>query len=106
MEFQIGLFLDINDQIQFVQLGRIQDTRSIEHNISSRIVLRESDTVADRIQTGEQRHETIQAISQTSMRRRSVLERIHQETECSCALSSVNPNSLNILSCNCCRGYG
>ena len=81
MEFQIGLFLDINDQIQFVQLGRIQDTRSIEHNISSRIVLRESDTVADRIQTGEQRHETIQAISQTSMRRCSVLERIHQETE-------------------------
>lgn len=35
MEFQIGLFLDINDQIQFIQLGWIQDTRSIEHNISS-----------------------------------------------------------------------
>ena len=81
MEFQIGLFLDINDQIQFIQLGWIQNTRSIEHNISSGIVLRESDTVADRIQTGEQRHETILAISQTSMRRRSVLERIHQETE-------------------------
>ena len=49
MEFQIGLFLDINDQIQFVQLGRIQDTRSIEHNISSRIVLREKMCIRDSI---------------------------------------------------------
>ena len=81
MEFQIGLFLDINDQIQFVQLGRIQDTRSIEHNISSRIVLRESDVVADRLRAAEQRAQTVETERKAAVRGRSVLEGVHQEAE-------------------------
>ena len=81
MEFQIGLFLDINDQIQFVQLGRIQDTRSIEHNISSRIVLRESDTGSDTIETGKYAYPTVEAVCQPTMRRRAVFKCIHKESD-------------------------
>ena len=71
--------------------------RASVHNISSRIVLRAC--AVRMIQTGEQRHKNDPSHSQTS--RGAPYEHIHQETELLLrSLSSVNPNSLNILSCN------
>ena len=53
----------------------------IQHDIATGVVFRERDTVTDRIEAGKQRDPTVQTVSQTTVRRRTIFEGIHQEAE-------------------------
>ncbi len=53
---------------QLIQLSIADGGRCIVHHIATGIVLRESDYLPDRIQTGKQRNPTIKTKSNTAMR--------------------------------------
>ena len=66
---------------EFIHLGIVDNRRSLSHNVSSHIVLRECDVVADGLLAAEQRAEPVESESQSSVRRSSELEGVHQEAE-------------------------
>ena len=68
-------------EVQLVELRRVDGRRCIEHHVAAGIVLRESDVVADRLRAAEQRAQTVEPEGQAAVRRRAVLEGVHQETE-------------------------
>ena len=55
--------------------------RRAAHHVSSSVVLREGDEVADRVGATEERAETVEAEGQASVRRCAILEGAHQEAE-------------------------
>lgn len=69
------------NQSELIELRLVESSRSIDHNIASSIILRECDTVADRVKLSEQRDKTVETVCKATVRRRTELERSHQETE-------------------------
>ena len=65
MEREINLFLNVDCQTEFIQLLLINDARSIEHYITTAIVLGEGNDIADAIEFGKETYETIQTVGKT-----------------------------------------
>ena len=58
----LRLGLGAHHQLQFVQLGGVEDARSIKHNVASRVVLGEGDAVANTVKTSEEADETVKTV--------------------------------------------
>ena len=67
--------------MEFVELFLIHESRSIEHDVASGVVLRECDAVADAVQSGKEADETVETLGQASVRGSSILESVHEESE-------------------------
>ena len=80
------LVFEVDNKVELVELLLVERSRSVEHNVASAVVFRERDAVADGVETGEERYPTVEAVSQTTVRRCTELEGVHQETELFCSL--------------------
>ena len=77
----MSLFLYVDCQAEFIQLLLVDNTRGIEHNIATAVVLGERYDIADAVKFSKEAYETVQAVCQTTMRRCAILEGVHEETE-------------------------
>ena len=76
-------------------------------SITSRpLLFWECNAVADTVETCEDADPTVQTVCQTTVRRCTVFEGIHQEAELLLSLLGVNPRISNILPATVHRGYG
>ena len=71
----------INLDTQLVELFLADGRRRLAHHIATRVVLRESNEVANRVGTGKDRAQAVEAEGQTGVWRCAVGEGIHQEAE-------------------------
>ena len=77
-----GLFLmQINAQLQFVELFRVEHARGVEHHVAAAVVLREGDTVADGVEFCEDAHEAVETESKSCVRRCAIFECVDEEAE-------------------------
>ena len=83
MRHNILLSFQVKLDFQFIQLFLIYGRWCIEHDVTTRVVLRECDAVTDAIETSQDADETIQTESKTCVRWCSILEGVHQETKLS-----------------------
>lgn len=97
---QIFFFFDIDFDMQFLQLFVRYDIRRLRHLIDSALRLRECNHVADSAAVKHEHYQTIEAEGNACMRRCPIFEGIQQESEFSCASSSVIPMALNTFSCS------
>ena len=82
---------------QFVELGLLDDAGSIQHHVTSAVVLGEGYTVADAVEAGEEAHEAVETVGQTSVWGCTVLEGIHQEAELALRLLGGEAQNLEYL---------
>ena len=75
------LVFEVDNKVELVELLLVERSRSVEHNVATAVAFRECDAVADGVETGEERYPTVEAVGETSVRRRTVFESIHQESE-------------------------
>lgn len=73
--------MQINAQLQFVELFRVEFARGVEHDVTSAVVLREGDAVADGVELGEDAHEAVETESKAGVRRSAILEGVDEEAE-------------------------
>lgn len=73
--------LNIYFDMKLVKLLLIKTGRSIKHNITSTVVFREGDAVADRVEACQYADKAVKAKGKTSMWRRTILKCIHEEAE-------------------------
>mgnify|MGYP004115107187 CR=1 FL=1 len=67
--------------MQFLELLVFDIRRRIHHKVLRLLVQREGNDFANRLSTGHQHDQTIQTKGQTTVRRRTELQRIEQEAE-------------------------
>ena len=72
------LILKVNEDIEFVELCLFKWSRSIDHDITTRVVLREGNTVTDAVKTCKEAHEAVETVGQSTMRRSTILEGVEQ----------------------------
>ena len=83
--------------MQLIELRLIQAAWGIEHHIATAVVFGESNTVADTVKLGKQAHEAIKTVCQTTMRRSTILEGIHQEAKLELSLFGSKAKNLENL---------
>ena len=74
-------FLHCRTNGQLTELFVVNFRRSIGHNVTSTLRLREGDYVTDGSALSHDHNQTVKTESQAAMRRRAVLEGIHHEAE-------------------------
>ena len=79
-ERRILLFY-INFELEFVKLRLVKRTGSIKHDVASGVVLGECDAVTDAVQACKDAYKAVQTECQTTVRRCTELDGVHQEAE-------------------------
>jgi hypothetical protein len=72
---------EVNFELKLVELFLVESCGSVKHNVATAVILGESDTVADAVKAGEQRYPTVETIGETTVRRSTELECVHEEAE-------------------------
>ena len=70
--------LEVQRNLELVELSLVDGARCIDHHVATLVVLGECDGIADGIDFGKHRNDTIQAECKTSVRRCTILEGINQ----------------------------
>ena len=65
------LVFEVDNKVELVELLLVERSRSVEHNVATAVVFRERDAVADRVETSEERYPTVEAVGESSVRRRT-----------------------------------
>src|SRR5690606_14855573 len=73
--------LQISANKKFVELFFVDFRWCVDHHIPARIVFREGDEVANCLLSAENCNQSVESESQSTMRRRSILEGVHQKSE-------------------------
>ena len=67
--------------VQLVKLFLLKERGRVEHYVAAGIVLWECNAVANAVEPCKERYPAVEAVGQSAVGRRAVLEGVHEETE-------------------------